>query len=218
MLAAPSQVRLRRGLSPAGHLPAVDPSRVRQGRDAFPAVGRARAAGPARAAHRLRWRAIKRSGPGLLPGPRAACGQPVSRVLSCRGRFTGCPFLPLPRAWAIISLGDTLPCRSSGLPGARGVRAAPRLLAGIAPAWPCSRWGLPGRQHCCRRRWSLTPPFHPDPGRARGGRFLWPCPRVSPPGCYPAPCSAERGLSSGAASARDRPADRQAVFIITVRR
>ncbi len=29
------------------------------------------------------------------------------------------------------------------------------------PAWPCSWWGLPGRRHCCRRRWSLTPPFHP---------------------------------------------------------
>ena len=29
------------------------------------------------------------------------------------------------------------------------------------PAWPCSWWGLPGRRHHCRRRWSLTPPFHP---------------------------------------------------------
>ena len=33
--------------------------------------------------------------------------------------------------------------------------------ATFRPAWPCSRWGLPGRWHCCRRRWSLTPPFHP---------------------------------------------------------
>jgi hypothetical protein len=31
----------------------------------------------------------------------------------------------------------------------------------LYPAWPCSRWGLPGRRHYCRRRWSLTPPFHP---------------------------------------------------------
>lgn len=29
------------------------------------------------------------------------------------------------------------------------------------PAWPCSWWGLPGRRHRCRRRWSLAPPFHP---------------------------------------------------------
>ncbi len=110
--------------------------------------------------------ASKGAAPAGTPGPRAACGRPVSRVLSCQGRFTGCPVLPRSQAWAIISLGGMLPCRSSGLPGAQGVRAAPRLLAGIAPAWPCSRWGLPGRRHCCRRRWSLTPPFHPDPRRA----------------------------------------------------
>jgi hypothetical protein len=41
----------------------------------------------------------------------------------------------------------------------------------IAPAWPCSRWGLPGRRHCCRRRWSLTPPFHPYP-RVKAPRGL----------------------------------------------
>lgn len=79
----------------------------------------------------------------------------------------------------------------------------------FAPAWPCSRWGLPGRRPCGRRRWSLTPPFHPDRHvgaprgtlRRAGGRFLWPDPRtrsgrVRPPGGYPAPCSTERGLSS----------------------
>ncbi len=27
-------------------------------------------------------------------------------------------------------------------------------------AWLCSRRGLPGHLHYCRRRWSLTPPFH----------------------------------------------------------
>ena len=32
----------------------------------------------------------------------------------------------------------------------------------FAPAWPCSRRGLPGRAHYCTRRWSLTPPFHHD--------------------------------------------------------
>jgi hypothetical protein len=30
----------------------------------------------------------------------------------------------------------------------------------------------------------------------KGGLFLWPSPRITPPGCYPAPCSMERGLSS----------------------
>jgi len=56
----------------------------------------------------------------------------------------------------------------------------------FAPAWPCSRWGLPGHRPCSRRRWSLTPPFHPDRHvgaprgtlRRAGGRFLWPDPRT----------------------------------------
>jgi len=66
-------------------------------------------------------------------------------------------------AWAIIYLGPTLPPGSSSLPGAQGGRAVPRSFD-LAPAWPCSRWGLPGRRHCCLRRWSLTPPFHPHSG------------------------------------------------------
>ena len=32
--------------------------------------------------------------------------------------------------------------------------------------------------------------------RSRGGLFLWPCPRVAPPGCYPASYPVESGLSS----------------------
>jgi len=63
------------------------------------------------------------------------------------------------------------------------------LLAGVT--WP---W------HCCQRRWSLRPPFHPYRHRvapalrrfvsvARSGRLLR-------PGCYPAPCPVECGLSS----------------------
>jgi len=45
----------------------------------------------------------------------------------------------------------------------------------IAPAWPCSRWGLPGRSHRCARRWSLTPPFHPRTARFRAMQYtsLW---------------------------------------------
>ncbi len=81
-----------------------------------------------------------------------APGRPISRVLS----------------WAVISLGRRLPAASSGPPGARTGRAAPcGGRAGpcprVAPAWPCSRWGLPGRPGHPGRRWSLTPPFHPCP-------------------------------------------------------
>ena len=106
-------------------------------------------------------------------------------------------------------MAHTSPCGSCGLPGAQGRRATSRPYTDFAPAWPCSRWGLPGRRHHCQRRWSLTPPFHPYPiecvhGKGTftipsrpGGPFLWSFPWVSPPGCYPAPCSVERGLSSG---------------------
>ena len=64
---------------------------------------------------------------------------------------------------AVISLGAALPTRSSSLPEAERIepiRTARRTVQ-FASVWPCSRWGLPGRRHCCRRRWSLTPPFHP---------------------------------------------------------
>ncbi len=37
---------------------------------------------------------------------------------------------------------------------------------GFVPAWLCSRRGLSGCRHCCRHRWSLTPPFHPCRGVA----------------------------------------------------
>ena len=77
----------------------------------------------------------------------------------------------------------------------------------FVPAWPCSRWGLPGRACCQARRWSLTPPFHPYrhdlPEEVdSGGLFLWPDPAgnrsmTGPhPGCYPASRSVECGLSS----------------------
>jgi len=39
----------------------------------------------------------------------------------------------------------------------------------FAPAWPCSRRGLPGRAHYCTRRWSLTPPFHHHYPARKGG-------------------------------------------------
>ena len=74
---------------------------------------------------------------------------------------------PLAAACATISLGPTSPPGSSSLPGARRGRAVPCPQADVAPAWPCSRWGLPGRDHCWARRWSLTPPFHPHPSLTR---------------------------------------------------
>jgi hypothetical protein len=56
-----------------------------------------------------------------------------------------------------------------GLPLSR--RRGPRL----APAWPCSGWGLPCRACCQAARWSLTPPFHPClcPERPSAVCSLW---------------------------------------------
>ena len=69
-----------------------------------------------------------------------------------------------------------MPARSSSLPGTSiprdiaipGNIEAGRLpfLLGLAPDEGCLAAAL------LRRRWSLTPPFHPCP--LRGGMFLWP--------------------------------------------
>jgi len=62
----------------------------------------------------------------------------------------------------------------------------PPSADGFVPAWPCSRRGLPDDLHYCKRRWSLTPPFHPHPAQARGGLFLWPLSgRFAPYGGFP---------------------------------
>ena len=54
----------------------------------------------------------------------------------------------------------------------------------LVPAWPCSRRGLPGRLHYCRRRWSLTPPFHHD-RLAAAVCFCGPIRQVTSPRDFP---------------------------------
>ena len=68
----------------------------------------------------------------------------------------------------IISLGRLLPDGSCSLPGTRTGRAAPRSCLALLPA------GVAWPPHCCGRRWSLTPPFHPY--QSPGGMSLWPDP------------------------------------------
>ena len=45
-------------------------------------------------------------------------------------------------------------------------------------------------------RWALTPPFHHDLTEIRLSVLCGAIPRVTPAGCYPAPCFLESGLSS----------------------
>ncbi len=122
--------------------------------------------------------------------------RPVSRILSPRTRV------------AVIYLGRRLPAASCGLPGGRGRRAASRRLrSAFPPAWPCSRWGLPGRACHQARRWSLTPPFHPYRPLGAGGMFLWHCPSGHPawPLASTVPCGVRTFLER-LVDARDRPA------------
>ena len=95
-----------------------------------------------------------------------------------------------------ISLGRTLPYDSSSLPGAQWDRADPRTYATcFAPAWPCSRWGLPGRSVTTYAGGLLHHLFTLTSCEAVC--FLWPFSGKLPrPGRYPASCSKECGLSS----------------------
>jgi len=84
-------------------------------------------------------------------------------------------------AWMAIYLDATLPLRSSSLPGRSvseetGRRAASLRRSDKTSCLTLLPAGVAWPLHYCRRRWSLTPPFHPCPcGRyvsvARSGRF-----------------------------------------------
>jgi len=58
-------------------------------------------------------------------------------------------------------------------------------------AWPHR---LPGAPVVSYTAFSPLRPRESPP--AVRGMSLWPCPRVAPPGCYPASCPVESGLSS----------------------
>jgi len=114
--------------------------------------------------------------------------------------------------WVIIYLDPTSRLGSSGRPGAQGERAAPRpeghcsclALLQMGDAWPPTLLPTPVVSYTTfsplpesqSTTWSRLSELRCI--RLSGGSFLWPCPRVAPPGSYPAPCSVERGLSSDA--------------------
>ena len=93
---------------------------------------------------------------------------------------------------AVISLGNASPHCSMqptrGWPFPQKGKAhaetssLPSSTDDFAPAWPCSRRGLPGHLHYGRCRWSLTPPFHHHHFTQKDGRavcFWGPYPAVS---------------------------------------
>ena len=69
------------------------------------------------------------------------------------------------------------------------------------PIWSCSAGGLPCRRRSRGTRCALTAPFHPclrarNAGPVRRSLLCCTFRRVSAPGCYPACCPSEFGLSS----------------------
>ncbi len=112
------------------------------------------------------------------PRPRPTAPQPPARVLrrhsaheitgqveisEWAGLYAGfCSGAEAPST--VIYLGDTLPCRSSGLPGDSAGRV-------IIPCLALLRARFTLRVASPRPRWSLTPPFHPYRTRRCGGLF-----------------------------------------------
>jgi hypothetical protein len=93
-------------------------------------------------------------------------GKPICAVISLGSASPRCSVQPT-RGWPFPQEGKTH-AETSSLPSSTD---------DFAPAWPCSRRGLPGHLHYCKRRWSLTPPFHHHrftPKGRSGCLFLWP--------------------------------------------
>jgi hypothetical protein len=122
-------------------------------------------------------------------------GQPISRVLSGTAGSLQAKPPPACSACAIIHLG---PCVAAGLkrptrsskeasdpPPMLGLRSCLALLP-MGVAWPPTLLPTPVVSYTT---------FSPLPD-CSGGHFLWPYPRVASPGCFPASCYSERGLSS----------------------
>lgn len=126
----------------------------------------------------------------------------ISRVLSY-----GKPHL------TVIPLGAQLPAPSSNLPG-RLWPGRPPSLFGLAPNGVCRACRVAAASGgLLPHRFTLTPHPNRQEGLKKVRRpsclfecgavcFLWRFPRVAPPGCYPASCPVEPGLSSPGAMAR----------------
>src|SRR5205085_6962910 len=101
--------------------------------------------------------------------------------------------LPAPRATATRGLGEQPAHRRGGAP--RGGAPSYLVLLRVGFAWPA---GHPAAGGLLPHHFTLT-------GAGRRCHFCGTFLRVTPTGCYPAPCPAEPGLSSepcGPATAR----------------
>jgi len=141
---------------------------------------------------------------GPLPCGSSA-SRPVSRVLSTlQGRV-----YPAPAAGVTIYLGCMSPCTSCG--HTRGFTGGQPVKARISPCLfppirPCSRWGLPGQDVTILPVSSYLAVAPLPCAEAHGGlHFCGTFLRVASTGCYPAPCPAEPGLSSGSSRSPRSP-------------
>lgn len=120
-----------------------------------------------------------------------------------------------------------MPAPSSNLPG-RLWPGRPPSLFGLAPNGVCRACRVAAASGgLLPHRFTLTPPPNPQGGQKKVWRpscrfgcgavcFLWRFPRVAPPGCYPASCPVEPGLSSPGAMARsDGLSDSRIVYSVS---
>ena len=129
-------------------------------------------------------------------GARGAPGRQCRRGRQHRARGISRVLSP-PKRGRTISLGPASPPASSDLPGTRTGRATPCPLFGLAPGGACRATSVTGRPV---RSYRAVSPL-PEPPRGGHRRSALCCAfrrrRKTAPGCYPAPCPVELGLSSG---------------------
>ena len=108
---------------------------------------------------------------------KSVSGRPVSRILSPRGCGDHLSWLPVTR-----QLLQPTRDHRAGRPTRSSQASICSTYKRLVPAWPCSRWGLPGRGITAAPAGSyLAFSPLPDPFPAIGGLFLWPFPHLTTP-------------------------------------
>lgn len=111
------------------------------------------------------------------------------------------PFDKLRAPWTVISLGDTLPCRSSGLPGDSASRVVIPCLALLRTRFT---WRVVSPRPPVVSYTTLSPlprrPLRQARGPMRRSALCGTVSRIAPGGCYPPSCPVEPGRSSARAN------------------
>jgi hypothetical protein len=104
------------------------------------------------------------------PAPGVDGSRPVSRILSAPPGFHRTRVAALGDHLSTVAVADDL-MRPTWCSAGHLARAGSGEPPRIAPAWPCSGRGSPGRRRRRRRRCALTAPFHPYHAPGEAGPF-----------------------------------------------